>query len=70
LVFEILHKYTSMPYTKEEIEDKLRKALDASYVVRLFMRYLSLIAFAHVGCGNMGFFERIVLASDRRSDSK
>jgi len=23
-----------MPYTKEEIEDKLRKSLDASYVVR------------------------------------
>ena len=28
-----------MPYTKAEIEDKLRKALDASYVVRFMMCY-------------------------------
>jgi len=28
-----------MPYTKEEIEEKLRKVLDASYVVRFFICY-------------------------------
>jgi len=36
LVFDI--NFSTMPYTKEEIEDKLRKALDASYVVRFIMR--------------------------------
>ena len=34
--------FVTMPYTKEEIEEKLRKALDASHVVRFMMRYFML----------------------------
>lgn len=36
--FSIIN-FTTMPYTKEELEEKLRRALDASYVVRFIMRY-------------------------------
>jgi len=50
LTFEVY--FAVMPYTKEEIEDKLRKALDACYVVCFVMLYsLQLIACSWRGCG-------------------
>jgi len=42
-----------MPYTKEEIEDKLRKALDASYVVRFETCLFQLLSVGMAGVAGL-----------------